>query len=87
MAFVAVANYTQQSYELGYALKFLRMILLVLTQFFGIYGFVGGIVLTIVLLATNKTISGSGYFYPLIPFNLKEFGRRMVRKRLRYEEK
>lgn len=87
MAFVAVANYTQQSYELGYALKFLRMILLVLTQFFGIYGFVGGIILTIVLLATNKTISGSGYFYPLIPFNLKEFGRRMVRKRLRYEEK
>ena len=87
MAFVAVANYTQQSYELGYALKFLRMILLVLTQFFGIYGFVGGIVLTIVLLATNKTISGSGYFYPLIPFNLKEFGRRMVRRRLRYEEK
>lgn len=87
MAFVAVANYTQQSYELGYALKFLRMILLVLTQFFGIYGFVGGIILTIVLLATNKTISGSGYFYPLIPFNLKEFGRRMVRRRLRYEEK
>lgn len=87
MAFVAVANYTQQSYELGYALKFLRMILLVLTQLFGIYGFVGGVILTIVLLATNKTISGAGYFYPLIPFNLKEFGRRMVRRRLRYEEK
>jgi stage V sporulation protein AF len=87
MAFVAVANYTQQSYELGYALKFLRMILLLLTQFFGIYGFAGGILLTIVLLATNKTISGSGYFYPVIPFNLKEFGRRMLRRRLRYEEK
>ncbi len=87
MAFVAVANYTQQSYELGYALKFLRMILLVLTQFFGIYGFVGGILLTIILLATNKTISGSGYFYPVLPFNLKEFGRRMLRRRLRYEEK
>lgn len=87
MAFVAVANYTQQSYELGYALKFLRMILLILTQFFGVYGFVGGVVLTIVLLATNKTISGSGYFYPVIPFNFKELVRRMLRRRLRYEEK
>lgn len=28
MAFVAVANYTQASYELGYALKFMRIILL-----------------------------------------------------------
>lgn len=87
MAFVAVANYTQQSYELGYALKFLRMILLILTQFFGLYGFIGGIILTVVLLATNKTISGSGYFYPVIPFDLKEFGRRVIRKRLRFEEK
>lgn len=87
MAFVAMANYTQQSYELGYALKFLRMILLILTQFFGLYGFVGGIVLTVVLLATNKTISGSGYFYPVIPLDIKEFGRRVIRKRLRFEEK
>lgn len=87
MAFVAVANYTQQSYELGYALKFLRMILLILTQFFGVYGFGGGVVLTIALLATNKTISGSGYFYPVIPFNFKELVRRMLRRRLRYEEK
>lgn len=87
MAFVAMANYTQQSYELGYALKFLRMILLILTQFFGLYGFVGGIVLTVILLATNKTISGSGYFYPVIPLDIKEFGRRVIRKRLRFEEK
>lgn len=86
MAFVAVANYTQQSYELGYALKFMRMILLVLTQVFNLYGFIGGIILTVVLLASNKTISGSGYFYPVIPFNLKEFSKRMFRRRLKYEE-
>ncbi|MBQ4530505.1 MAG: spore germination protein [Lachnospiraceae bacterium] len=86
MAFVAVANYTQQSYELGYALKFMRMILLVLTQLFDLYGFIGGIILTIVLLASNKTISGSGYFYPVIPFNLKEFCKRMIRRRLKYED-
>ena len=27
MAFVAIANYTQASYELGYALKFMRILL------------------------------------------------------------
>ena len=32
MAFVAIANYTQSNYELGYALKFLRIITLLLAQ-------------------------------------------------------
>ena len=39
MAFVAVANYTQNNMELGYAIKFQRIILLVLTGVFGIWGF------------------------------------------------
>ena len=85
MAFVAVANYTQQSYELGYALKFMRMILLVLTQLFGIYGLVGGIMFTVILLASNKTISGKSYFYPLFPLNIKELGKRILRRRIKYE--
>ena len=34
MAFVAVANYTQPNFELGYALKFMRLELLVLTAVF-----------------------------------------------------
>lgn len=87
MAFVAVANYTQQSYELGYALKFMRMILLVLTEFFGLYGLIGGIILTLILLATNKTISGKPYFYPVIPLNIKELGKRLLRRRIKYQEK
>lgn len=32
MAFVAMANYMQADYELGYALKFMRLFLLVLTR-------------------------------------------------------
>ena len=42
MAFVAVANYTQPNFELGYALKFMRLMLLVLTAVFNLYGFVDG---------------------------------------------
>ncbi len=70
MAFVAIANFTQRSYELGYAFKFMRMLVLALTAIFGLWGFVGGLVLIIILLATNKTANGKRYYlYPLIPFN------------------
>ena len=70
MAFVAIANFTQRSYELGYAFKFMRMTLLALTAVFGLWGFIGGILLMVVLLATNKTVNGKRhYLYPLVPFN------------------
>lgn len=72
MAFVAIANFTQRSYELGYAFKFLRIMLTILTAIFGLWGFVGGCALIIILLATNKTVGGERkYLYPLIPFNGK----------------
>lgn len=79
MAFVAVANYSQPSYELSYALKFMRVILLVLTQIFGIFGFAGDFVIMIVLMLTNKTVSGKSYLYPLIPFNAKALLHKVLR--------
>ena len=72
MAFAAIANFTQRSYELGYAIKFLRILLLTLTALFGIWGYAGGFLLIIILLSTNSTLNGKrNYLYPLIPLNLK----------------
>jgi stage V sporulation protein AF len=72
MAFVAIANFTQRSYELGYAIKFMRILLLIVTAIFGIWGFAGGIVIIGVLIATNSTVNGKRrYLYPLIPFDAK----------------
>ncbi len=79
MAFVAVANYSQASYELGYALKFMRIILLVTTGLFGVYGYIGGILFSFAAIAGNKTLSGIGYLYPLIPFNGKDLLHRLFR--------
>ncbi|HAU86706.1 MAG TPA: spore germination protein [Lachnospiraceae bacterium] len=79
MAFVAIANYTQVSFELGYALKFLRLILLILTAIFGLWGWIIGIILSIVILVTNKTLLGTSYIYPLIPFNGKKLFRHVFR--------
>ena len=82
MAFVAIANFTQRSYELGYAFKFMRILLLILTALFGLWGFVGGSVLVIVLIATNETVNGKrSYLYPLIPFNYKAFKSLVLRVR------
>ncbi len=61
MAFVAIANYTEPNFELGYALKFMRIILLILTAMFGLAGFIAGCVFLLVLLCTNKTLSGRNY--------------------------
>ena len=84
MAFVAIANYTQASYELGYALKFMRILLLILTAVFGLAGYAAGLVITFLSLLLNRTVSGESYLYPLIPFDGKQFCRRIFRKRIRF---
>ena len=72
MAFIAIANFAQQNYELGYAFKFVRMLTLLLVWLFGILGFVLGMLIFILLVVTNSTISSSrGYLYPLVPFDGK----------------
>lgn len=82
MAFVAIANYTQQNYELGYALKFLRILTLLLTQWFGLLGYGAGVLLAVLSVCCNRTVSRSSYIYPLIPFDWKKLKNRLIRRRL-----
>lgn len=82
MAFVALANYTQQNYELGYALKFMRIINLILTAMFGVWGYIGAIVFFILSIVNNKTLSDKSYIYPLLPFNFRQLAKRLFRLRL-----
>lgn len=81
MAFVAIANYTQANYELGYALKFMRVIALIATAVFGVYGYVGAIGFAVLALLCNRTVAGRSYLYPLIPFDWKKLKNRLFRKR------
>ena len=81
MAFVAIANFAQQNHELGYAFKFMRMISLGLVYLLGIWGFVAGMLLFMLLVATNRTLTEGHYLYPLIPFNGQDFLRLIVRKK------
>ena len=83
MAVVAIANFAQQNYELGYAFKFVRLLTLGLTAAFGVWGFIGGIVVFCTLVATNRTLDGHRYLYPLIPFNARAMCRLLFRTKKR----
>ena len=80
MAFVSIAGFAQPSYELGYAFKLLRVVLLLLTALFDIWGLAFGILGILVLLATTKPLVGKGYLYPLMPFNGKALRRLVIRE-------
>lgn len=79
MAFVAIANFTQPSFELGYAFKLFRILLLILTACWDLWGFLLGLGLLVLTLAFTRTLSGRCYLYPLIPFD----GRALLRLILR----
>lgn len=87
MAFVAIAGYTQQNYELSYALKFMRILNLILTQFFGVIGYLAAVAILGAAVISNKTVSGRSYVYPLIPFNAKMLCRRLFRYRISHSQK
>ena len=81
MAIVSMASFTQSNYELGYALKFIRMLTLILIAFFDIWGLIIGGVVGISLILTTKTVNGKrSYLYPLIPFNWKALSRLIFRR-------
>ena len=87
MAFVTIANYSQASFELGYAMKFMRIIILILTSIINIWGYAIGTILTICAIVFNRTIAGKSYIYPLIPFSLSELKKRFLRGRIPHTEK
>lgn len=82
MAFVALANFTQPSYELGYGVKFMRVMLLVFIAISPQFGLWIGLALMILILYNAKTVSRQSYLYPLIPFNWSDFKMIFVRKKL-----
>ena len=69
MSIVALGGFAQSSVELGFAIKLCRILLLILTAIFDIWGFIIGLILILLLISTNKTITGKSYIYPIYPFN------------------
>lgn len=79
MAFAAFGTYTMESFEFGYAVKFFRLLLLVLTQLFHIWGFAAGVLFIVIFMFANKTISKESYMAPLFPLDIKELTKKFIR--------
>ena len=86
VAFVTIANYSPPNYALGFSLKYARFILLTATYIGNLIGFFIGIAILIALLASNKTISGKSYLYPLIPFKPQELKKKLIRTRMKQKQ-
>ncbi len=82
MAFVGITNFTQPSFELGYAFKLCRMMLIILIALFNLWGFIAGMLIIIALISFNSTITGRCYLYPLIPFDWQKLSSLLIRKRI-----
>lgn len=82
MAIIAVGSFSHPNIELGYAIKFCRIFLLIITWLFGIWGYSIGVIIILIVIAANKTLTGRGYLYPLIPFNWKDLKGVFLRKSL-----
>jgi len=87
MAFAAIANFTQPSYELGYAFKFMRILTLILIALFNGWGLLLGAIVTFWLIATNASVGQRSYLYPLYPFNRVAMRRLILRSRLKNGQK
>lgn len=87
MSIVAIASFSQPNIELNYAFKFMRILILILTYFLSVWGFIAGMIISVVLIATNKTVTGKGYLYPVIPFNYHDFKYKFLRLKIRAKEK
>lgn len=64
MAVVALASFTQPSIELSYGIKFARILMLLGAGLLGAWGFAAGVIISMIFLATTKTLSGDSYLYP-----------------------
>ena len=53
MAFVAISNFTQASFDMGYAIKLSRTFILILTGLFKVWGFAAGSLIVLTVIANQ----------------------------------
>lgn len=80
MAFADLCTYAVPSVEFGLALRLFRVLLLVLTGFFGGWGLLAGVLILGIILLTTKSFSGLRYTWPLIPFDGRALSNVLIRK-------
>ncbi len=70
-AMTLLASLSISGTEFSDGLRLYRILLIALTGFWGLPGFLIGLALVLVSMATTPTFGGFSYFWPLFPFNGK----------------
>lgn len=78
-AITLLASLSISGKEFSDALRLYRILLVFLTGFFGLPGFLSGLALVLLSAVTTPTFGGFSYLWPLFPFNRKALGRLLFR--------
>ncbi|MBQ3074433.1 MAG: spore germination protein [Clostridia bacterium] len=78
-AFTGIANFIPTNIELGYSFKLIRITLILLVEFLGLWGLLTGLAFWLVVLALTKGAEGKSYLYPFIPWDPKGIARIILR--------
>lgn len=79
-AIAAIGMFATPSIEFALAIRLFRLILLILTGIFKLYGFIAGILFFIIIISTTKSFGGINYLWPLIPLNIRSLSTILMRK-------
>jgi spore germination protein KA len=78
IAVTAISSFGIPSYDMGYAVRILRFVMLVLGSFLGLYGILLGILVIMIHLCSLRSFSVD-YLSPIAPLNLKDLKDLLVR--------
>lgn len=70
-AVTVLATLSISSQEFGGAIRLYRLVLIFLTGFFHLSGFIIGVILILISIGTTPSFAGKSYLWPLIPWDWK----------------
>ncbi len=68
-AVTMLATLSISSQEFGNAIRLYRLFLILLTGWFGLWGFIAALVLVLISIASTPSFAGKSYLWPLFPWN------------------
>jgi stage V sporulation protein AF len=79
IALAAIGTFMTPSIEFAYAVRIWRIMMIILTGIFGIWGLLGGLLISFIIIATTKSFNVP-YLWPLIPLNLRALYTVLIRQ-------
>lgn len=80
IALAGIGTFATPSLEFAMAIRIFRLLLLIFTGLFNIYGFIAGICIILLIVFTTKSFDGKRFTWPLVPFDPKPLSHILFRK-------